>query len=318
MVREPSEAERADALSVTAQIPVISEFDPNWGNPQDPNPDDQSPPESPEPAPPAPEISHLAGATVAAVVTIGLAIAAKLGPTPLLIGVATAQGLLILSWVFATALPGRLGGLVVGALAAAGADLVVLHWPHGQLGTLLGVLGLAIPAMFIHQLTRGVVRTRVVESLSDIAVLVVAVVALATILQLRHETVGALMVSGVVLAAGGALVVGHLVDLVVPRPRFDADVPRGLLAVLAGAVVGTAATYFRLHDTVEFDGGRSLYLGAAVGAIVSLFAVGAAFIQHGLPLGGRVAAVARPVAGTLVSLGLVAPIGYLLCLVIRG
>ncbi len=172
--------------------------------------------------------------------------------------------------------------------------------------------------MFVHQLTRGVVRTRVVESLSDIGLMVVAVVATSALLQLRHETVGTLMVSGIVLAAGGALVAGHLVDLVCPVPRFDPDVPRGLLAVVAGAAVGAVPTYVRLHDTVEFEGARSLYLGASVGAIVSLFAIGAAFVEHGLPRGGRLAALARPFAGTLLCFGLVTPIGYLLCLVIRG
>jgi hypothetical protein len=51
---------------------------------------------------------------------------------------------------------------------------------------------------------------------------------------------------------------------------------------------------------------------------VSLFAVGAAFIQYGLPQRGRLAAITRPIAGALMSLGLLAPIGYLLCLLIRG
>jgi hypothetical protein len=310
-----------DALDATARIPIIDEFalfDPNAGGPRDPNPANQLPPRAPA-APAVPvEINHIGGAVVAAVVGVGLSVAAKFGATPLLVGVAAAQGLLVISWVVGTALPGRLGALVVGGLAAGGADVVVSRWPHGQLGTLLGVLGLAIPAMFIHQLTRGVVRSRVVESLSDIALMVVAVVSMAALVQLRHETVGALMVSGVMLAAGGALVAGHLVDMVWPVPRFDPNVSRGLLAVVVGAAVGAAATYFRLHNTVEFTGGRSLYLGASVGAIVSLFAIGMAFVEYSLPPAGRVRTLARPIAGTLVALGLVMPIGYLLCLIIRG
>jgi hypothetical protein len=314
------EAER-DALGVTARIPIVEEFasfDPNAGSPRDPNPTNQLPPPAPRPAPVPVEINHIGGAVVAAVVAIGLAVASKFGATPLLAGVAGAQALLVVSWVVGTALPGRLGALVVGALAAGGADVVVSRWPHGQLGTLLGVLGLAIPAMFVHQLTRGVVRARVVESLSDIAVMVVPVVAMAALIQLRHETVGALMVSGVMLAAGGALVAGHLVDMVWPVPRFDPNVSRGLLAVVVGAGVGAVATYVRLHNTVEFSGGRSLYLGASIGAIVSLFAVGMAFVEYSLPPAGRIRTLARPIAGTLIALGLVSPIGYLLCLIIRG
>jgi hypothetical protein len=316
-----SETQRIDALSVTARLPAVDEFtsfDPDAVNPQDPNADGEPPPAAPEPAIRPVEINHLGSAAVAAVVAIGLAVGSKFGATPLLAGLGGAQALLVVSWVFGTAMPGRLGGLVMGVLAAGGADTVVSRWPHGQLGVLLGVLALAVPAMFLHQLTRGVVRTRVVESLSDISLLVVTVVAMAALVQVRHETLGALMVSGIVLAAGAALVAGHVVDLVAPVPRFDPDVPRGLLAVVAGAGVGAAATYVRLHDTVEFEAARSLYLGASVGAVVSLFAVGAAFVEHGLTTKGRMAAVARPVLATLVPFGLMAPIGYLLCLVIRG
>lgn len=263
-------------------------------------------------------VNHLGGALTALIVAGALVATARLGATPFMIAIAAAQGLLVLTWVLGTALPGRLGGLVAGGLAAAGADLVVSRWPHGQLGTLLGVLGLVMPALFVHQLTRGVVRTRVVESLADIAVMVVAVVSLAALVQVRHETGGTLMVSGVVLAAGGALVVGHIVDMVAPMPRFDRDVPRGLLAVIAGVAVGAAAGYLRLRNTVEFTSGRAALLGGAIGGMVSLFAIGAAYVEYALRPGSRIQRISRPVFGALISLGLVAPVGYLLCLAIRG
>ena len=322
MVGEPSGIDRGDALSVTAQIPVVDDY---AVGPQDPNPPDEVPPPEPPPEPPSEletahlgQINHIQGAAAAAVLAIGLAIASKLGVTPLLIGIAVVQGLLVVSWVFGTALPGRIGGLVIGGLAAGGADVMVSRWPHGQLGTLLGVLGLAIPAMFVHQLTRGVVRTRVVESLSDIALMVVAVVGCAALMQLRHETLGALMTSGFVLAAGAALVAGHLVDLFFPKMLFDPDVPRGLLAVIAGAMAGAVACFLRLHNSFEFDHKRSIIVGGALGALVSLFAIGAAFVEQSLPAGRRPVAVARPVASTLISFGLLVPIGYLLCLTIRA
>jgi hypothetical protein len=317
VVDDSAGPDRGDAVSVTAQIPVIDDY---AAGPQDPNPPDETPPPEPDPEPEPAEpvrINHLHEASVAAVVTIGLAVVSKLGVTPLLIGVAVVQGLLVLSWVFGTALPGRIGGLVTGALAAGGSDFVVSRWPHGQLGTLLAVLGLAIPVMFLHQLTRGVVRTRVVESLSDIALMVVAVVGCASLMQLRHETLGALMTSGFVLAAGAALVTGHVVDLVLPKFLFDPDVPRGFLAVIAGAMGGAVACFLRLHNSFEFDHKRSLFVGGGLGALISLFAIGAAFVEHSLPAGRRPLAIARPVASTLLPFGLLVPIGYLLCLSIR-
>jgi hypothetical protein len=310
-----SDGRWVDPLSVTAQFPAIDEY--AFG-PYDPNPLGVRPPHAPVPPRPPGRVSHLGGALAAAIITVGLTVAAHYGSTPLLMAVAAAQGLLVLCWVFGTGLPGRLGAIVVGALAAAGADIIVSRWPHGQLGTLAVILGLAIPAMFIHQLTRGVVRTRVVESLSDVSLLVVAVVAMAAFMQLSHEMLGTQLVTGVALAAGCALVAGHLVDMVWPVPRFDPNVQCGLLAVVVAAAVGASVTYLRLSDTVDFASERSLYLGASVGGLVSLFAVGAAFVQYGLPPSGRIAAIIRPVAGAFMSVGLVAPLGYLLCLIIRG
>jgi hypothetical protein len=314
---KPSETERAESFHSTAKMRVLDDatlaaLDAEKAN--DAGPDQ----ESPHVDPTIPVVNHLGSAVVAALAGAGLTVADRYGAGGLLVGIAVTQGLLVLAWVFGTALPGRIGGIVVGALAAGGADFAVSRWPHGQLGTLLAVLALAVPVMFVHQLSRGVVRARVVESLSDISVMVVAVVAMSALAQLRHETDGSAMVTAVVLAAAGALVVGHLVDMVAPVPRFDPMVPRGLLAVVVGAAVGAAIGYLRLHDTIEFTSNRSVYLGASVGAVVSLFAVGAAYVQRGSPPRGRVRAVARNVSGVLLSLSLLAPVGYLLCLVIRG
>src|SRR5205823_4076664 len=102
-------------------------------------------------------------------------------------------------------------------------DVSVSVWPHGRLGVLIGVIGLAIPAMFIHQLTRGAARVRLVASLSAIGVLLLAEVSLAALPQLRHEFVGAdnggEVVAAAVLAVAAALAAGYLVDLIVPVPR---------------------------------------------------------------------------------------------------
>jgi hypothetical protein len=267
--------------------------------------------------------ASLLGSLVAAlVVAAGLGVAARVGALALLVAVAVAQGLFAVSWVFGTGMPGRRGALVIAALASGGADVAVSVWPHGRLGTLLAVLGLAVPVMFFHQLTRGAARTRIVESLSFVAVPVLAVVALAALVQLRHEFVdqrlGGIVVSAVVGCVGAALIVGYLVDLLVPLPRFDPEVPRGMLALVGAAVVGGAVGYLALRDHAEFAGGRSVFLGAALGAVAGLLAVAAAFVLHEAPLPrGRVGAVLRPVCAALLPLCLLAPGAFLLCLAIR-
>jgi hypothetical protein len=271
------------------------------------------------PANSADGIDHLSGALVAVLAGALLSVTADVGALALLVAVALTQTALVAAWVFGTALPGRIGAIVIGALAAGGSDTIVSLRPHSQLGALLPVLGLVLPAMFIHQLTRGVVRNRVVESLSDIALLIVAVVALAALLQLRHEQLGEKTAYAVALIAPAALVVGHLVDMVLPAPRFDPTVPRGLVGVLASAGVAGLVGKLTLGGQLEFAAGRSVFLGASIGVLVALFAVGAGFIEHATSLPATARAMRlRPVFSTLLPIAVVAPVAYLLCLAIHA
>jgi hypothetical protein len=275
------------------------------------------------PAGPDAELNHSGSLAVAVLVGAALVVTARIGATPLLVAVAVTQALLAFAWVFGTRLPGRKGALVIAALAAAGADVAVSVWPSGRLGTLLAVLGLAVPAMFIHQLSRGAGRVRVVESLGAIALLVLAEVALPSLLQLRHEFAGngGRVTGGVIAAAAGALVVGYLVDLIAPAPRFDPDVPRGLLGVIASAGLGGSLGYLLLQSDryTDFIDGRGAFIGASLGALVALFAVGVAFVERNVPMPDEgFARRVRPVLGVLVPLSLLAPVAFLLCLAIRA
>jgi hypothetical protein len=258
---------------------------------------------------------------LAAIVGVALAVTARTGALALLIAVAVTQALLAAGWVFCSRMPGRKGALV---FAAAGADVAVSVWPHGKLGTLLAVLGLAVPLLFVHQLMRGAARSRIVQSLSGIAFLVLAEVALAALPQLRHEfgsQIGGRVVAGVVAAAAGALVVGYLVDLIAPLPRFDPDVPRGLLAVVASAGLGGSLGYLLLQSDRfdDFAGGRGAFIGASLGALVGLLAVGVAFAERELPVRADGAGQRwRPFVGVLVPMSVLAPVAFLLCLAIRA
>ncbi|MDT4944970.1 MAG: hypothetical protein QOH14_1703 [Pseudonocardiales bacterium] len=270
------------------------------------------------------DLNHLASIGVVLLAGGGLTWAAHSGALPLLIAVAVVQALLAVAWVGATAMPGRTGGLLIAALAAAGADVAVSVWPHGRLGTLLIVLGLALPVMFVHQLMRGAARIRIVESMSDVAMLVVAMVGLPAFLQLRHEftssaTAGSL-VGGVIAASAGALVIGHVVDLVMPAPRFDVAVPRGLLAVVASAGLGGSIGHLTLDGSSQFPDARGSFAGAALGALAAFFAVAVAFLEFSTPLPDRGAAARRlrPVMAGLLPLSLLGPVAFLLCLAIRA
>jgi len=248
-----------------------------------------------------------------------LAAGSYLGNVGLLVAIAVIQLLLILSWLFGTAVPGRTGGLVLAVLAAAGADAATSHWPDSGYTPVLGVLGVAIPLMFIHQLTRGVVRTRVLESLADITVLLVALIALAGLIVLRRQSNGDILTLAVLAAISAGLVAAHFTDAVYPAPRFDPAVDRGLPAVVVGILVGAAVGLLSLRRVIDFAGGRGAFVGAAIAAVACLLSIGAAFsgVHASLaPAGTEVpagrAARLRPVAAVLMTLALSTPAAYVL------
>jgi hypothetical protein len=282
-----------------------------------------------------PTINHLQLAVLSALLCGLLAVGSQLGPVGLLVAVAVVQAILIPSWVLGTGLPGRIGALVVGTLAAGGADAATMHWHHSGYSPVLGVLGLAVPVMFVHQLTRGVVRTRVVESMAGIAVLVVGVVALAGLLVLRRQASGSTITLALAAAIGLGLLVNHLTDAAMPAPRFDPTVDRGLPAVLAGLVAGGLVGLLLLRNVIDFAGGRGTFLGAAVAAVACLLSIGASFAESREPvftgragLGPAVTALPpevpsrlarlRPAAGVALTIALTAPAAYVLTNALTG
>lgn len=267
------------------------------------------------------ELSLVTTLVVSLVVAAGLVLSARAGATALLAALAVVQALLGAAWVFGTAMPGRRGAIVIAVAAAAAADVTVSVWPHGRLGTLLPVLALAVPALFVHQLLRGAVRVQVVSSLAAVAMLLLCEVALAAYVQLRHEFGthdGGTVASTVAAAVGGALVIGCLVDLLLPAPRFDAAVPRGLLGLVAAAGLGSSLGYLMLKGESQFGAGRATFTGAALGALAGLLAVATAFVLHTTPQPSTaVGRLLRPALSALVPLAVVAPAAFLLCLAIR-
>ena len=183
----------------------------------------------------------------------------------------------------AGAMPGRLGAIIIGAGTAAATDFAVMHWPHSALSPMLGILGLAVPVMFAHQLIRGVIRSRVVESLSGIALMIAAVVALPALVQLRHEAGGGHMVAATTLAGGVAVALGLLVDLVWSRPRFDPDVARGLSGVVLGTVAGAAIGAYLLRNQPQFTTAQAILYCAGIAAVSALVGVAASLVVYSSP-----------------------------------
>ena len=247
-----------------------------------------------------------------------LAWCARSGDVALLIAVAAVQALLAVTWIYVLRVPGRIGGLIIAALAAVVCDVAASVWPHGRLSVLLAVIGLAVPVLFVHQLLRGAARVRVGRSLGAIALVVVAEAAVAALLQVRHEfpsgQLGGDPTFAVVVAVTGALLAGYCTDMVFAAPRFDAEVPRGLTAVVVSTLVGAALGHLVLRDAPDFSGGRGAFVGAALGVLAALLAIGIAYVEAAAPLAsGGFARRARPLLSVLMPLAVVAPVGFLLC-----
>lgn len=221
---------------------------------------------------------HLPAAGFAAIaVALLLTLPALLGDVGRLAAVLVLQLGLVLAWVLATGIQGFAGSLAVGAAAAVAADLVLVLPSRPALGGLLAVLGVGFLAVVLQQMLRRP-RQELVASLSGGLLLLTIVSALAALLLLGRERTGDGDALVALLAVAAALLVGHLVDLVLPRPQLADGVPRGLpglvLAVLAGAVVGLLGRGVG-HQLEPLP---ALVSGAVLGLVAALTALAASYL----------------------------------------
>ncbi len=257
---------------------------------------------------------HLLAAAVAAATGLVLGVGAVIGRPGVVATIALAQMVLAPVWMLGTDRPGRIGGLLIGLGAAAAGDVALLVRDRTSPAVLLGVLGLALPAMVVHQLARGVVRVRVTESVAAAAVLVAAEVGLCMPIALARADDGHRLVGTVVLAATAGLTVARLTDALVPVPRVADGVPYGLGAVLLAAVAGAAAGAATAGGPLTATAGGGV--GALVGAVAALVAVGVGFLTLALP--DRPRPPVPALLSVLLPLALVAPVGYLTVLSVAG
>jgi hypothetical protein len=165
----------------------------------------------------------------------------------------------------------------VGAAAAVAADLVLVLPQRPALSGLLVVFGVGFLAAVLQQMFRRP-RTDLVASLSGTVLLLCAVGALAALLLLGRTSAGHGRALVALLAVGAALVVGHLVDLVLPRPYLAAGVPRGLLGLVLSVVAG-ALVAFLGRDVAETAGAvPALVAGAVLAGVTAMVALVASYV----------------------------------------
>jgi hypothetical protein len=216
---------------------------------------------------------------------------------------------LVAGFVLATG--AGLGTAVIGVAASAG-SVAALELPdHPHLGGLLAVLGPAFLAVVLDQMLRRD-RHDMVATLSVGVLLVTAVSALAVWLLVGRSSDTDGLATSALLVVGVALLVGHLVDLVVPRPALALDVPRGLLGLVLAVAAGAAAAVVRRG--VGGVGGAlpAVTFGAILGAVAALVAVAASYVVVETEPAGRGRALGLSLVQALLPIAACAPVALAL------
>jgi hypothetical protein len=140
------------------------------------------------------------------------------------------------------------------------------------MGGLLAVFGVGFLAAVLQQMLRRP-RQDLVASLAGTALLLAVTGALATLLLLGRTDAGHGRALVALLAVGAALVVGHLVDLVLPRPQLAEGVPSGLLGLVLAVVAGAVVALLGRQVSGTVDPLAAVIYGAVLGGVAGLVAL---------------------------------------------
>ncbi|MEV6344450.1 hypothetical protein [Actinoplanes sp. NPDC051851] len=221
----------------------------------------------------------------------------------------------LLAWTMALRPPAA--GATAGVIGVAGLIACYLTVTAGEPGLtpLLWVLLGGFVAAVVGQLIRAEDRQRVRDSWRTTLLIAAGVVAYAIPIVLTRQPVGSQVVVVTCAAAGLALFVSRLTDAVFPKPRIAAQVPRGAVGIVLGAMLGTlAGGMLGSYLVYPFTPAKGAIVGlvAAVAAILVDLAVN--FGEAGRRLAGEAPTfwLARHMQGPLGGLALSFPAAYVL------
>jgi hypothetical protein len=263
---------------------------------------------------PARRLVSLSVACFAGLLGFGLLAGAHTVPNSYGLVIFGVQVLFVLSWVVAVRPAGTRVVVGVGLATAALADLAAV-WPEQPSLAPLGyVTAAAFAAAVIGQLAQGERRVKVTESMGNTLLVVVGVIAFASLVVLSRHVLGTQSIVVCLLAAGVALVVARLTDTVLPRPRTSSQVSRGSIGVVLGAMAGTGAGAVAGSYLVGISAGNAAVAGlvSAMAAIMADLAI--SYVDAGRELAGEAPRlwVARHLQGPLAGFALAAPAAYVL------
>lgn len=256
---------------------------------------------------------NLGAAVLAAAVTVALVLPVLAGRTGFTAALAVVQVLLVYSWVTGTAMPGRIGALLLGTGTALACDVLVYRRPHEGLGPIMYVYAATFVLAIVHQLCRGVVRVRVAESVAHVCALSAGVAALTGYLAMQNAA-GSTLLSVGISATGLALVAGLLADTVLPLPRFDTGVDHGLAGVIVSVAVGAGVGWLRVdQSTLPVEPRIGAVLGGVLGLLAALVGVAVAYVcESSTPRRAPFGGLTLPYLRAVLPFALTAPVAFVL------
>jgi len=254
----------------------------------------------------------LAVAGLAALLTLGLTFGAMITHASYAIVIFGVQVLFVLAWTVASRPPAPRIVAGVGMAAAGVADLAAVLADEASLAPLAYVTAAAVIVGVIGQLTRPAGRVRVTESLGSTLAVVVGVVAFASLITLSRHPRGAQAIVACLAAAGVAVIVARLIDVVAPFPRLAPQVPRGGAGVVVGAMVGTAVAAGAGSVLDGLSTGPAAIAGLVTALVAVVVDLSVNYAEAGRAMAGEAPAMwlARHMQGPLAAFALAAPAAY--------
>jgi hypothetical protein len=260
----------------------------------------------------------LSVALFASLLTVGLVLGAYTMPKSYAFVIFGVQLLFVLSWTVAMRPAGARVVAAVGLAAAVGADLSAAWLTHPSLAPLALVTVAAFVVGVVGQLLRGSGRTKPTESLGATLIVVVGVVCFGMLVVLSRHAKGTESIVACLGAAGVAIVVARLTDIVFPTPRTSPQVPRGSVGVVLGAMAGTVAAGVIGSVLVGLTPQRAVLVGLFTASCGVLADLAVSYAEASRDLAGEESSlwIARHMQGPLGGFALAAPVAYVLSLMV--
>lgn len=248
----------------------------------------------------------------AALLTVGLVAGAQTTHGSYAVVVFGVQALFVVVWTVASRPPAPRVVAGVGLLVAVATDISAVWTRPASLAPLAYVSAAGFLAGVVGQLTRRRGRLRVTESLASSLVVTLGVVSFAMLVVLGRIPRGTQALEACLVAAGVAIIVARLVDVVAAVPRVAPQVPRGGTGVVLGAMVGTGAAGFIGHMLAGIPNLQTAIAGLITAVVAVMVDLSVGYAEASRQIDGDAPALwlARHIQGPLGAFAFAAPAIY--------